>query len=59
MALDNAMASRTKLHSVRLYVKVADLNHLPEVVELISKLGKRTREVIFEDIPNSYYDCKN
>ena len=58
VALDNAMTARTKLHSARLYVKVANLNHLLEKVELISKLGKRTWKIIFEDLPNSCYACK-
>ena len=44
MALDNATATRTKLQSARLYVKVADLNHLLQKVELISKLGKKTQK---------------
>ena len=58
VALDNATASRSKLQSARLYVKVANLNHLPEKVELISKLGKRMQEIVFEDLPNAYYACK-
>ena len=58
VALDNVMAARTKLHSARLYVKVADLNHLPKKVELISKLGKKTQEIIFEDLRNACYACK-
>lgn len=51
VALDNATAARTKLHSARLYVKMVDLNHL-------SKLGKRTQEIIFEDLLNSCYTYK-
>lgn len=39
-------------------MKVADLNHLPDKVELISKLGKKTQEIIFEDLPNACYACK-
>ena len=58
VALDNATASRSKLQSARLYVKVAKLNHLPDKVELISKLGKRMQEVVFEDLPNACYACK-
>ena len=58
MALDNATATRTKLQSARLYVKLVDLNHLPQKVELISKLGKKTQEIIFEDLSNSCYACK-
>ena len=58
VALDNATVSRTNLQSARLYVKVADLNLLPEKVELISKLGKKTQKIIFEDLPNSCYACK-
>ena len=48
MALDNAMATRTKLHSARLCVKVVDLNHLLEKVELISKLGKKHRKLFLK-----------
>lgn len=58
MALDNSIVTRSKLKTARLYVKVADLNHLPENVELISKLGKKTQEIIFEDLPNAFYACK-
>ena len=56
--MDNATASRSKLQSARLYVKVADLNHLPDKMELISKLGKKTQEIIFEDLPNACYAYK-
>jgi hypothetical protein len=59
VALDNATATRSKLQTVRLYVKVADLNHLPNKVELISKLGKTIQEITFEDLPNACYVCKN
>lgn len=58
MALANAIATRSKLQSARLYVKVVDLNHLPEKVDLISKLGKKSQEIIFEDLPNACYACK-
>jgi len=58
VALDNATATRTKLQSAKLYVKVVDLNHLLEKVELISKLGKKTQVIIFEDLRNSCYAYK-
>ena len=56
--LDKDTASRSKLHCARILVKVADLNHLPDKVELISKLGKKSQGVLFEDLPNSCYACK-
>ena len=43
VALENAMTSRTKLHCARIFVKVVDLNHLPNKVELIAKLGKKLK----------------
>lgn len=58
VALDNATATKSKLHTARLYVKVADLNHLPDKVELISKLGRTLQEISFEDLPNACYACK-
>jgi hypothetical protein len=58
VALDNATATRSNLQTARLLVKVADLNHLPEKVELISKLGKKTQEIFFDDLPNACYACK-
>ena len=58
VALDNATATRSKLHTARLYVKVADLNHLPDKVELISKLGRTLQEISFEDLPNACFACK-
>ena len=50
--------TKSKLQSARLYVKVANLNNLPEKVELISKLGKRIQEIIYEDLPNTYFSYK-
>lgn len=41
VSMDHTIASRSKLQSARLYVKVVNLNNLPEKVELISKLVKR------------------
>ena len=58
VALDNATATRSKLQTARLLVKVADLNHLPDKVELISKLGKISQEILFDDLPNACYACK-
>lgn len=58
VAVDNAMASKSKLQCARLYVKVANLNNLPKKVELISKLGKRIQKIIFEDLLNSCFVCK-
>lgn len=48
VALDHATTARTKLQSARLYVKVADLNHLPDKVELISKLGKEPKKLFLK-----------
>ena len=58
IAVDNATALKSKLQSARLYVKVANLSNLPKKVELISKLGKRTQDIIYEDLPNSCFSCK-
>ena len=55
---DNAMASKSKLQSARLYVKVENLSNLPKKVELISKLGKRTQEITYEDLPNTCFAYK-
>ena len=58
IAVDQATTSKSKINSARLYVKVANLNNLPEKVELFSKLGKRTQEVTYEDLPNTCFACK-
>ena len=58
VAIDNFTASKSKLQCARIYVKVSHLKNLPEKVELISKLGKRMQEIIFEDIPNTCFVCK-
>lgn len=58
VAVDNVTASKSKLQCARLYVKVAHLKNLPEKVELISKLGKRMQEIIFEDLPNTFFVYK-
>ena len=58
IAVDNATTSKSKLQSARLYVKEANLSNLPKKVELISKLGKRTQEIIYEDLPNTCFSYK-
>ena len=59
VALDYATATISKLQTAGLYVKVADLNHLPDKVELISKIGKTMQEITFEDLPNACYVVKS
>ena len=58
MAVDHATTSKSKLNSARLSVKVANLNNLPQKVELISKLGKRIQEITYEDLLNTCFSYK-
>ena len=58
MAIDNMIASRSKIHCARIYVKVVHPNDLPQKVKINSKLGKWNQEVSFEDLPNMCFICK-
>ena len=58
VAFDNVTASKSKPHCARIYVKVVHLKNLPQKVEMISKLGKRMQEIIFEDLLNTCFVYK-